>query len=98
MNITYKNNKIEKVCTVAIEAEKKYGQEMATKIHQRIDEISAADSVDMLVRFRIGRCHPLKGNRKGEYGMDLVHPYRLVFRVLNGEIQIAKIMEIIDYH
>ena len=39
MEITYKTRKIEKVCTIASEAEKKYGSEMAEKIHQRIDEI-----------------------------------------------------------
>ena len=42
LKITYKTRKIEKVCTIAIEAEKKYGLEMAEKIHQRIDEIGRA--------------------------------------------------------
>ena len=31
LKITYKTRKIEKVCTIAIEAEKKYGLEMAEK-------------------------------------------------------------------
>ena len=30
--------------------------------------------------------------------MDLVHPYRLIFTVENGTVQIATIMEIKDYH
>lgn len=30
--------------------------------------------------------------------MDLVHPYRLVFEKNGDEIQIANILEIIDYH
>ena len=56
-----------------------YGRKMAEKIQQRIDQITAADSVEMLIEFHIGRCHPLKQNRKGQYAVDLVHPYRLVF-------------------
>ena len=32
MNITYKNNKIKKVCTDARTAEKTYGREMADEI------------------------------------------------------------------
>ena len=36
--IEYKTKKLEKVCTNATEATKVYGQEMAAKIHQRIDE------------------------------------------------------------
>ena len=71
---------------------------MAGKIHQRIDEISAADTVEMLVQFHIGRCHSLTGNREGQYAMDLVHPYRLIFTKKGYEIQIAEIQEIVDYH
>ena len=98
MVITYKNKRIEKVCTDAKTAEKTYGQDMADKIHQRVDEINAADTVELMIQFRIGRCHPLSQNRKGQYAVDLVHPYRLVFEKKGGEIQIANILEIVDYH
>lgn len=98
MKITYKNNKIKKVCTNISEAEKRHGLEMAEKIMLRIDQISAALSVEMMIQFRIGRCHQLKGNRKNQFAVDLVHPYRLVFEKKGTEIQIANIIEIIDYH
>ena len=98
MKITYKNNKIKKVCTNVCEAEKRHGLEMAEKIMLRIDQISAALSVEMMIQFRIGRCHQLKGNRKNQFAVDLVHPYRLVFEKKGTEIQIANIIEIIDYH
>lgn len=98
MEITYNNKKIQRICTDASAAEKNYGIRMAEKISQRINEISAADTVEMMIRFRIGRCHPLVNNRKGQYAMDLVHPYRLVFEKIGNEIQIAQIIEIVDYH
>lgn len=98
MDITYKNRKIEKVCTDAKTAERTYGWEMADKIHQRIDEIDAADTVEMMIKFHIGRCHSLTQNRKGQYAVDLVHPYRLVFEKNGDKIQIANILEIVDYH
>ena len=98
LDITYKNKKIRKVCTDANAAEKMYGRKMAEKIQQRIDQITAADSVEMLIEFHIGRCHPLKQNRKGQYAVDLVHPYRLVFEKKGDEIQIAIVLEIVDYH
>lgn len=79
-------------------ADKIYGLEMADKIHQRIDEISAAETVEMMVQFHIGRCHSLTNNRKGQYAMDLIHPYRLIFETKGSQIQIAKILEIVDYH
>ncbi|MCR4600869.1 MAG: type II toxin-antitoxin system RelE/ParE family toxin [Clostridia bacterium] len=98
MKITYKYDKIEKVCTDAKTAKRIYGREMADKIHQRIDEISAADTIEMMIQFHIGRCHPLTNNRKGQYAVDLVHPYRLIFEKNGDEIQIANILEIVDYH
>lgn len=98
MYITYKNNKIKKICTDAKTAERAYGLKMAEKIHQRIDEITAADTIEMMIKFHIGRCHPLTQNRKGQYAMDLVQPYRLIFEKNGDEIQIANILDIIDYH
>ena len=71
---------------------------MAELISQRISEITAADSVEQMIQFHIGRCHPLEGNRKDQYAVDLVHPQRLVFEKKGQEIRIANIMEIVDYH
>lgn len=71
---------------------------MTDKIHLRIDEITAADTVEMMIQYHIGRCHPLSQNRKGQYAVDLVHPYRLVFEKNGDRIQIVNILEIVDYH
>ena len=98
MEVTYKNASIRKVCTNAQEAEKKYGVLMAEKIQMRIDQICAMDTVEHLVQHKVGRCHPLKGDRKNQYAMDLVHPQRLIFEKKGNEIQIANILEIADYH
>lgn len=98
MDITYKSRKIEKICTDARTAERAYGRVMAEKIHQRIDEIGAADTIELLVQFHIGRCHLLTQNRKGQYAMDWVHPYRLIFEKKGDTIQVANILEIVDYH
>ena len=68
-----------------IETEEKRNSLIKSK-NQRIDEIKAALSVEMLLQFKIGRCHKLKGNRKDQYAMDLVHPYRLVFEKKGNEI------------
>lgn len=39
------------VCTDAKTADRTYGREMADKFHQRIDEIQAADNVEMMIQF-----------------------------------------------
>ena len=98
MIVTYKNKSIERICTDYSEAIRKHGSDIANKLHQRIYEISAAPSVEVMIQCHIGRCHRLSGNRIGQYSVDLGHPYRLIFTVQDGKVQIAKIVEIVDYH
>ena len=86
------------MCTDASAAEKKYGREMAGKIQQRIDEICASESVEQMIQFHVGRCHPLHQNRQNQYAVDLGHQMLLVFEKQGVEVQIANIIEIIDYH
>lgn len=98
MKIEYNSKSIEKVCTNATVAEKKYGLQMAEKIQMRIDQIKASDSINQMIQFHIGRCHLLRGNRKNQFAMDLVHPYRFIFEEKDNEIKIANILGIVDYH
>jgi proteic killer suppression protein len=100
VRIEYKSKKLEKICVNAEVASKTYGIRMAEQIQKCIDILEAVDSVEMLVKYRIGRCHVLKGNRREQYAMDLAHPYRLIFIKVGREIQIEtiKIIEITDYH
>ena len=98
MNIEYKNKGLEKVCTNFHEAKKKHGDKMAKYIHQRIGEIEVAESVEFLIKYNIGRCHPLHEDRKNQYAMDLGQPNRLIFTKVDGKIKVVKIIEIVDYH
>lgn len=98
LDIEYKNKALCRLCTNASVAAKKYGQEMAEKIQIRIDQIRAAESIEQMLQYRVGRCHQLRHNRSGQYAVDLVHPMRLVFECNETEIQIACIIEITDYH
>ena len=98
MRLEYKSRRLKRVCTNAHEAEKKHGKNMAAKIHQRIDEITAAGSVEMLIQYKIGGCHALRGDRKKQYAMGLIQPYRLVFEVKGSKTQTIRIIAITDYH
>lgn len=98
MQIEYKNKKIEKICTYTDEAEKRHGKEMAEKIELRVWQIASAETVEEMIEHHVGRCHQLKGKRQSQYAVDLVHPYRLVFEKKGEQIQIACIIEIVDYH
>lgn len=98
LKITFKSNKLKRICTDSSVARKTYNLEMAEKIAQCMGELEAADLVDMLLQFQIGRCHPLKGDRRGQFAMDLVQPFRLVFEKVKNTVKLVKILEIEDYH
>lgn len=73
---------------------------MAKMIHHRINQLYSIDTVELMIQFKIGRCHELKGSRKNEYALDLIHPFRLVFVKdgFNDRVEIVKIISIEDYH
>ncbi|APU72331.1 type II toxin-antitoxin system RelE/ParE family toxin [Companilactobacillus crustorum] len=98
MRITFKNNKIERECLNNNIAIRKFGLDMAIKIEQRISEIWVFEDVEQLIQLSIGRCHPLHGKRKGQYAMDLVQPYRLVFIKSKLGLKVVQIVEITNYH
>ncbi len=98
LKIIYKSKKLEKICTNFTNAVKVHGEQMAIIIHQRIGEITAADSIEMLVKHSIGRCHPLTGNRKGQHSMDLIKPFSLIIEGDKTGLKIVKIVKIENYH
>jgi len=102
LQIEYKSHGIKEVCENAHEAEKAYGTDIAKAIHKRIPQIKAMDTVEELIRYRIGKCHALTADRKGKYAMHLTANYRLIFSKKDGDagmhIQIAMIEKVEDYH
>ena len=49
LDVRYKNKKLQKICTDAETARASYGNEMARKLHLRIDQLEAADSIQELI-------------------------------------------------
>ncbi len=88
----------------------RYGSVMAKIIRRRLDDLDAADNLEVM-RSLPGRCHELKGDRKGQLSIDLVHPERLIFVPAHDPVPIKedggidwkrvtsiKIMEVVDTH
>jgi proteic killer suppression protein len=111
VEIGFKNKQLQKVCENPDMARKEYGKENERKLTQRIMELRDADNLDVVSRIPAARLHPLKGDRKHEYSVDLAHPFRLVF-IASPEcigdktieaielVEITEVIveEIVDYH
>lgn len=105
MYIRFINKKIRKVCENHRLTVKKLGSRNADLLFQRIAEIRAADNLKILRALPAPRCHPLKGNRNGQYAVDLVHPKRLIFlpkiegtEIIESLVTEIIVVEITDYH
>lgn len=83
MEITFSDGKLQKLCEQQALAQKQLGQSGARKLRSRLADLAAAGSVRDLV---VGRPHPLKGDRFGQFALDLEGAKRLVFKSANDPV------------
>ena len=81
MDIDYKTTKLKKLCLVNKEAVKKLGSNSAKKLRTRLADIEAASNVFELIS---GRPHPLKGDKTGQFSLDLHGGGRVLFEPLKN--------------
>jgi toxin HigB-1 len=77
MEITFSDRKLQNLCEQEDLAIQKLGKNCAKKLRNRLAMLAAAGCVTELVA---GRPHPLKGDRVGEFAVDLEGGKRLVFK------------------
>ena len=108
MEVRYKDKKIRELCEKQAVAEKKLGAASARKLTVRLVALEAAARVTDLVA---GNPHPLKGDRLGQFALDLAGGWRLVFAPAHdpcptrpdggiewSQVTIVSIEYIGDYH
>jgi len=76
VEIIFSNKNIRELCEQEKIAVKKFGTACARKLWLRLQALEAAACVGELVA---GRPHPLKGDRAGQFALDLEGARRLVF-------------------
>lgn len=73
MNIDFKNNKLRKCCNEWASGVKEWGQQIATKVFQRLVELRAATNLSEISHLPPPRCHMVDGIRKDCWAVDTVH-------------------------
>lgn len=108
MEITFSDRKLQNLCEQKKLAQRKLGTNCAKKLKARFADLAAVSCVAELVA---GRPHRLKGDRAGEFAVDLEGGKRLVFKPDNDPIPLTEdgsidpskvtaicIISIEDYH
>ena len=111
MDIFFKTKKLQKACNNERDSIRQWGPANARKIRQRLAELRAAVTLENMKILPAAGCHPLKGNRAGQFAVDVNHPFRLIFEpdhdpvprkddggVDLGGITRIRILAVEDYH
>ena len=111
MKINFRSKTLQKLCSTSKGAVRALGPKRGNKLMQRMNELAAFNCLADVPKFPPARCHQLGDNRKGQFSVDLEHPYRLIFvpdhnpipELEDGginlqEITKIKIIEIVDTH
>jgi plasmid maintenance system killer protein len=87
MLVAISNKKLKRALENDKERSKRFGREMAKKIQLRLAALLAAESLaDFWPPFSPPeRCHELKVDLDGYFSLDLIHPYRLLFKARENE-------------
>lgn len=110
MKVGFGSNKLKRQMGSASEIKRTFGVN-AKRIQQRLSEMDAAPNLAVLQQIPAANCHPLKGDRQGEWAVDVSGNFRIIFKLdhdplpkkENGEIEAikitdVKIIETADYH
>lgn len=87
MEIRFKSFRMQKACNSERESVREWGSPNARKLRQRLTELQAAETLEDMRKVPAARCHPLKGDRAGQFAVDLSHPFRLVFEPADNPVQ-----------
>ena len=80
MKIVFKSRRLQKLCQTEKLLVQAYGKDCGRKIARRLTTLDGAQCLGDVPSTPPERCHPLKGDRQGEFAVDVQQPYRLVFR------------------
>ena len=98
MIVKFKTKQLQLCYTEYRKASKTFGNNVARKYIQRINIIQQSRNLDELTRLPGLRCHALKGERRGQYAINLTGFYRLIFKLSGTQLEIVNIEEVSKHY
>ncbi len=98
MIVVFRTRQLERCYREYRKAVKAYGEDVAKRYILRINTIKQVKDIDELMRLPVLRCHPLKGDRAGQYAVNITGFYRLVFSLEGDALEIARIEEVSKHY
>jgi toxin HigB-1 len=80
VEISFKNNKLQQQLVTDQGLAKRFGK-LAKKVRQRMTQLKSADNLKVISDNLVLRLHPYKGDRKGEWSIDIQENWRIIFLI-----------------
>ncbi|MEN6301648.1 MAG: type II toxin-antitoxin system RelE/ParE family toxin [Armatimonadia bacterium] len=110
MEVYFRDKRLQRLLTDDRACSREFGSACARKIKIRLLLLDQAATLEEL-QHAPGRCHALKGDRKGQFAVDLTGGFRLIFAAADDpvptrpdgsldlrQVCIVEVLEVIDYH
>ncbi len=97
MKVSFRTTKLQRAYEESARAIRFFGPEVGRRYVQRINVIKASRHLEDLKAQRTLRCHELRGNRAGQWAVNLTDRYRLVFTVSGVELDVVRIEEVTNH-
>lgn len=98
VQIRFRNKKLEKCFGSHKLACRTWDDPVARRYIQRIGLIQEVKDLNELCGLPGLKCHPLKGDRQGEYAISLTGFWRLIFTLRGEQLEIAMLEEVSKHY
>lgn len=98
MDVEFQTPKLRKQYENHALAERAYGVQVARRYIERVNIIKKTLDLNELKELPALKCHPLKGDRDGQWAVTLTGFYRLIFTLQGEQLQIAHIEEVSKHY
>lgn len=106
MKINFENKKVKKHFENFNYIKKEKGLDVAKKIKSRINQLVAAENFADYLKIGLGKPHPLSGDLKGRYAIEINAHLRLIVRPITKSLDVESLKKcesiivegVMDYH
>ena len=98
MEIAFRTRRLQRQYERSADATRAYGRQVGRKYIARINLMKQVRDIEELRHLPALQCHPLKGDRMGQWAVSLTGFHRLIFTLEGDRLEIAMIEEVSKHY
>ena len=98
MEVAFRTRKLQRQYERSADAIRAYGEQIGRRYIARINLVKLVHDIEELRHLPALQCHPLKGDRAGQWALSLTGLHRLIFTLEGDRLEIAMIEEVSKHY